>query len=198
MTKTSGPRVRDRRAEIGRALHRCIEKRGYARTTLAHLAAEAGMAPSHVRYYFAGKEAVLEYYFEFLCHRTLEPIRAIVGATPREWIDSFVSFVFDETPAIRSLLRVVVEMKGLSIHNARMRRAALAFDREMLGVLEKTFEQTELARGLEPRDAAEIAYALVYGLLSRLPFDERSGLARSRELFRGSLLRLAGLDPEQA
>ena len=47
------------------ALHDCVIKKGYAKTTLADIADTAGMYPSHLLYYYNGKEAVLHHFFQF-------------------------------------------------------------------------------------------------------------------------------------
>ncbi|MGO4838415.1 TetR family transcriptional regulator, partial [Rhizobiaceae sp. 2RAB30] len=54
----------EQRRHIMQALHRCIRRKGYAFTSLRDLAEEADMSASHVRYYFDGKDVVLEYYLE--------------------------------------------------------------------------------------------------------------------------------------
>jgi AcrR family transcriptional regulator len=45
---------KERRGKILQALHRCISKRGFSRSSLTDIAIEAGMSPSHIRYYFEG------------------------------------------------------------------------------------------------------------------------------------------------
>lgn len=51
------------RGGIFKALHDCIVEQGYARTSLTDVARAAGMSPSHLLYYFPGKDAILEDYF---------------------------------------------------------------------------------------------------------------------------------------
>ena len=61
-------------------LVRCIREKGYASTSLTDIAIRAQMSPSHIRYYFDGKDAILEYYLETTCADIIRDIRAIDGA----------------------------------------------------------------------------------------------------------------------
>ena len=62
----SKPRSRGdkRRARILLAFHDCILDKGYARTTLRDVSRKADISASHLLYYFSGKDAILEQYFE--------------------------------------------------------------------------------------------------------------------------------------
>ena len=53
----------ERRRRIFKSLHDCIIRKGYVKTSLADIADGAGMSPSHLLYYFNGKEDILEQYF---------------------------------------------------------------------------------------------------------------------------------------
>ena len=65
------PRGHQRRRRIYKALHHCIINKGYVKTTLADIAKAAGMSPSHLLYYFKGKEDILELYFATVSERFL-------------------------------------------------------------------------------------------------------------------------------
>src|SRR5687768_14144321 len=54
------PAEKDRRGAIRYALFECIRDKGYAATSLGDVASAAGLSPSHVLYYYANKDAVLE------------------------------------------------------------------------------------------------------------------------------------------
>ena len=66
-----------RRRKIFRALHDCIIARGYSNTTLGDIASQAGMSPSHLLYYFPGKERILEDYFADVAEWFLQRIEDI-------------------------------------------------------------------------------------------------------------------------
>ncbi len=78
----AGPGRRDsrgdqRRRRIFKSLHDCILSQGYVKTTLADIASGADMTASHLLYYFKGKEAILEQYFENVSVMFLERIDEI-------------------------------------------------------------------------------------------------------------------------
>ena len=81
------PRGEKRRKLIFRSLHTCIIKKGYAKTTLADIAEGAGMSPSHLLYYFKGKEAILEDSFQNVALQILERLDSFRGHPPGEPID---------------------------------------------------------------------------------------------------------------
>jgi AcrR family transcriptional regulator len=67
---------------------------GYVKTTLADIAKGAGMTPSHLLYYFKGKEAILEQYFENVSVSFLNQIEEFRSQKPREQIQSLTDFWF--------------------------------------------------------------------------------------------------------
>ena len=72
--QTNGPRGDKRRKLILRALHDCIIDKGYAKTTLANIARVAEMYPSHLLYYYEGKDAILVHYFKNVSEKILQRI----------------------------------------------------------------------------------------------------------------------------
>ena len=70
------PRGENRRKRIFSSLHDCIIKKGYSKTTLADIAKSADMSPSHLLYYFDGKDAILEDYFQKVALQIVERLAA--------------------------------------------------------------------------------------------------------------------------
>jgi AcrR family transcriptional regulator len=158
-----GLHVEDRRTQIVQALHRCIREKGYAGTSLTDIAVGAGMSPSHIRYYFEGKDAILEYYFDLHCRRIIEDIRAIDDSDPIAWFKGFMGY-FIANPHIHAVgLSVIVEIFGLSVHQPRLREIKTTYDAEMLSILRVFFERVGTV-GVTPMEAAEILQALEVGL----------------------------------
>ena len=83
-----------KRKRILEALHRCIIAKGYAKTTLAEIATEAELYPSHVLYYFEGKEAILEYYFTQISALFRRRLNSFKDEAPSEKIKSLTDFFF--------------------------------------------------------------------------------------------------------
>ena len=77
----------ERRKRILAALHDCIIDKGYPKTTLADVAESAGMTPSHLLYYFRGKDAILEQYFQNVADRILKRIDEFSAHSPERQID---------------------------------------------------------------------------------------------------------------
>ena len=162
----------DRKQAIVQALHRCIREQGYARTSLTDIALKAGMSPSHIRYYFDGKEAILRHYFAHLCRDLLAQIRAIPTEDPSAWLARFARFHFGNARISQSGLAVIVEIFGVAMHDATMRKIKLEFDSEMLAILRRFFERAGCADGLSPATAAELARAMDIGLKYSTAFAE--------------------------
>jgi AcrR family transcriptional regulator len=162
----------DRRRAIVRALHRCIREKGFAATSLTDIALRARMSPSHIRYYYEGKDAILREYFSQLCGDLLQQIRAIPFNDPEAWLKHFARFHFGNPRISQSGLAVIVEIFGVAMHDPEMKSIKLAFDETMLTILESFFERVGCAPGLTPRVAAQLARAMDIGLKYATAFAE--------------------------
>lgn len=193
-SKKAPTSVDEWRTHIAKALYHCVRKNGYAFTSLNTLAAEAGMSASHLRYYFGGKEAVLEFYVEQLCAKFVEQLDEMRPLPPAALIDALTEFCFGEkvSPA---RLGVLQEIFALTIHHPRMRRMKSDYDAHVRSMLADMFAKVPRAPGLEVADAARLAHALVEGFLHDAVFDGETTLATPRRLFRETMLKLAGLPP---
>ncbi len=187
------PHLDERRVAIVRALDRCIREKGYAHTSLNDVAAAAGMSPSHLLYYFPGKEAVLELYFRSSGAAMLADLTARVADPPGRQIDALAEYFFGGRLQGRVEQGIVLELFGQAVHRRGLRRIKADFDRRMKAHLTSLFRQTPRAAGVGAEDAAETAFALLVGFIATSYFDERLELARARSLFRDGVRMLAGL-----
>jgi len=194
-TGASSPPVTapDRRDRIAAGLDRCIRKRGYAASTLSEIAAAAGMSPSHVHYYFDGKAAILAYLFENLCDSLLEEVRPLANNPPLDQINAVARFFFGDPRTSPEMVGVYLEIFGVAVHSDRIRATKTRWDREMRRYFEQLFAQTHRSESLSAEAAADLAFALLMGLRTTAYFEVSGNLQRSQELFRGELMRLAGL-----
>lgn len=188
----------ERRRVIVEALDRCIRAKGYAHTSLNDLAAEAGMSPSHLHYYFTGKEAVLELYLRVAGDTLLADVRAFASDPPDARIDAIAAYFFGGRLAGSVDQGVVLELFGQSVHRPALRRIKAGFDRGMKAHLTDLFRKTPRLAGLRAEDAAESAFALLTGFVATSYFDDRLTVARARALFRDGVRRLAGLPRTRA
>lgn len=192
------PRDEDRRGRILAALFDLICERGYSRTSLADLAAAAGMSPSHLLYYFPNKDAVLIELFEFCAQKMLRDVVSLPADTPERQCTALADFFFGGDVMTRRDQSFMLELFGLATHDERLRRIKANFDRQLKAVLAALFRRTARLEGVSAEDAAEIALSTLVGLLTSAYFDETLEPARSRVLFGAVLAHLAGLSPAEA
>jgi AcrR family transcriptional regulator len=202
MAKARAPRNRDstsretqnleRRDSIIRALHRCIAKRGFSKTSLTNIAVEAGMSPSHIRYYFEGKDAILESYLEQTCTQILERIRAIDTDDAERWFEEFTTFFIGNPWITPGRLSVQMEIFGVSIHDKALRHIKVNYDQQIRLILEGYFERVGTAPGLTPKSAAEIAQALEAGLKYNTVFQDQFDPVHTRKIFIAGINHLTG------
>ena len=195
----AAPRKRDgrgdqRRREIFKSLHDCILARGYVKTTLADVAAGAGMSASHLLYYFKGKEAILEQYFANVAVRFLETLDTFSGEPPERQIQSLADFWFKSEAGTRQEIGFMLECFGAAVNDPVLQGTKAEFDGRCKAYLVTIFEQTPAAFMGSTKDAAEIAYALMIGLRSAVYFDENITLDDAHRLFIGSMRAMSGLE----
>ena len=99
----------DRRRELVEATIRTIGRRGYAATTLSHVAGDAGLSPGIVNFYFKSKEQLLQESLEYLVveyDRISQQIIAAAGPDAAAQLMALVAADFD--PAIFTREKVAV------------------------------------------------------------------------------------------
>ena len=183
-----------RRRRIFKSLHDCILAQGYVKTTLADIAKGADMSASHLLYYFKGKEAILEQYFESVSIRFLEKIDAFSEQQPREQIQSLADFWFKGEAGAVKEIGFMLECFGAAVNDQVLRITKAEFDERCKAYLVDVFEQCPTAFMGSSKDAAEIAYSLMIGLRSAVYFDTDIDLDDAHRLFLGSMLTMSGLD----
>ncbi len=182
-----------RRRRILSALHDCIIEQGYARTTLADIARKADMSPSHLLYYFDGKEAVLSEYFQRVANRIVARMQAFLGEPPAHQIELLTDLFFAGKGISRFEIGFMLECFGVAVHDAVLHSEKTELDRVCKGCLRELFRAAP-SRG-RARDCAEIGYALLIGLRTAAFFDSDLDLQKARDLFRNEMYSLAGLAP---
>jgi AcrR family transcriptional regulator len=184
--------VEEWRDHIANALYHCVQKQGYAFISLNALATEAGISASHLRYYFEGKEAVLEYYVEHLCEKLRAELDALQGLPADELIDGLGEFHFGPKVSPKRL-GVMHEIFALTLHHPRMRQIKARYDCYLRGLLVRVFATGKPADDPAIEAGARIGYALLEGFLQNAAFDEKVKLAETRALFVRTMRDLAGV-----
>lgn len=187
---------KDRRGTIRYALFQCIRDKGYAATTLADVAAAAGLSASHLLYYYDSKDAVLEDLFTVATRHMLDDIAKLPWDRLDAAIEAIADYFFGGKFLSRTEIATMLQFWGLSTHHPRLRETKTAFDDDLRRRLIELFQRGK-REGVSARDAADIAYALLSGLLSAVYFSPDLDLARARSLVRSTFGRLAGIRPRK-
>ena len=184
----------ERRKRILQALHDCIIDKGYAKTTLADIARVAEMYPSHLLYYFRGKDAILEYYFKNVADKIRNRIESFHTDAPQKQIDQFAELFFAGNGLTISEIGFMLECFGVAVHHSELQREKSELDKHCKNCLKELFMNTPGAgTDVKAGDAAELAYAMLIGLRTAVYFDENLELPTAHRLFHKNMLDLAGL-----
>ncbi len=198
-TVAAAPDKRDsrgdkRRRQIFKSLHDCILAKGYVKTTLADIAEGANMSASHLLYYFKGKEAILEQYFERVSERFLARIDSFREQPPREQIQSLADFWFKGEASTRQEIGFMLECFGAAVNDPVLQVTKADFDVRCKAYLAEIFRMAPSVVMGDTKDAAEISYSVMIGLRSAVYFDDDIDLEDAHRLFVRSMLVMCALD----
>jgi AcrR family transcriptional regulator len=182
-----------RRKSIFRSLHACILNKGYAKTTLADIAEGADMSPSHLLYYFKGKEAILEEYFQNVALQILERLDSFREHPPREQIDLLSELFFSGAGITKSEIGFMLECFGVAVNDKVLRKEKAELDVQCKKYLADLFSETPRPIISDAGDCAEVCYAVLIGLRSAVFFDDSIELDNANRLFHDSILRMTGI-----
>jgi AcrR family transcriptional regulator len=193
VTEERSPVAKGRRERIIEALCERMLARGFAATTLADVARAAHMTPSHLLYYFKGKEEILNACFEGVTAQIMSGLATLDGEPLPARLERIAEYFFGGKLLHKSDLAITLEFFGTAVHDKTLHATKACFDRAVKAWLAHTFEAAPRAPGVSPEDAAEAAYAMIVGLSTSAFFDERLGFERARALLADSLHNLAGM-----
>ncbi len=180
-----------RRRAILTALHDCIIEQGYSQTTLADVARKADMSPSHLLYYFDGKNAMLSAYFQTVADRILIRLSEFTTETPARQIKLLSDLFFAGKGITRFEIGFMLECFGVAVHDEQLHDQKASLDRACKAYLQDLFRRSTSADRAD--DCAEIAYSLLIGLRTAAYFDDRLDLPEALRLFRTEIESLAGI-----
>ena len=189
-----GRRGNERRRSIFKSLHDCILAKGYVKTTLADIAQAAEMSPSHLLYYFKGKEDILEQYFQAVSVRFLERLKDISTQPGDQQIQSLADFWFRGETSTKQEIGFMLECFGAAVHDDVLKVTKAQFDVRCKDYLGRIFDTAPAKVQGGRKDAAELAYAMMIGLRSAVYFDDGIGLDYAHRLFRQSMRSMCGYD----
>ncbi|MDH3509816.1 MAG: TetR/AcrR family transcriptional regulator [Gammaproteobacteria bacterium] len=179
-----------RRKIILEAFHDCIIREGYSKTSLQDVAEAAEMTPSHLLYYFSGKSAMLEFYFESVSQRIMDRIDGFRHESPARQVELLADLYFAGKGITNAETGFMLECFGVAVHSDSLHGEKAKLDKFGKAHLEELFIATGCSRAAAT-DRAEEAYALLVGLRTSAFFDNRVSLRRARNLFRATVLGFA-------
>ena len=187
----------NRRRKIFRSLHDCVLEQGYVRTTLADIARGAGMRPSHLLYYFKGKEDILEQYFQLVSERFVERLASFESESHEVQIAFLVDFWFRGETSTREEIGFMLECFGAAVHDLELRKTKAEFDRYCKADLTRIFLNSPGANDEQnqeqiAREQAELSYSMMIGLRSAVYFDDEIDLNEAHRLFLTSVREMSG------
>lgn len=162
---TDTSKAEERRARILDALRRCILRKGYSATSFNELAQEAGMSPSHVFYYFQGKDAVLQELYRDLAQRLIASLSTHQDESPEEQFQTMADYAFSGEHFTHDERLVFTEMIGQSLHNPSVREMRDGLATAVVTYLTNVFESCPRPPGLNAENAGLAAAALGTGLV---------------------------------
>jgi AcrR family transcriptional regulator len=186
------------------AARRCLEERGYARTTARDLVAESGTNLGSIGYHFGSKEALLAEALEQAFEEYTEKILAVARSAPSDVepgdagavsdrIRSSWVAIAEQLPAIRPMTLAVAEALAQAERNpALRRRLAGQYQRLRRTIASVIMEVTPQVPPETARVIASFHMALADGLIVQWLLDPRrtpSGeelFDAARLLFRGT------------
>ena len=144
------------RERIVEAAFGTLSRLGYADTSVKDIAAEAGVAPGLVHYYFKSKEELVVAAIEFMCQKTAPP----TGDDPEAVAWSVFAEALASLNERRDIHRLVFDMVGLAMHNDTVSAAVRHFfeqeRRHTEELVQAVMAQRESPRGAAPAIAAAI------------------------------------------
>ncbi len=197
---TTGAAVRGgkRRRAIFKALHDCVIEKGYSKTMLADVARAADMSPSHLLYYFRGRDAILQNYFSDVVQRIIARMETFRHEPAERKIELLAELFFGGTSVDKSEIGFMLECFGVAVHDKQLQHQKAVVDQFCKAYLQELFESSSGGKA-RARDSAEVAYAMLVGLRTASYFDERLSPRRARTVFRnemrGRALSTAGTAP---
>jgi TetR/AcrR family transcriptional repressor of uid operon len=167
-----------RREQIIAAGLACFGRSGYHATTMADVAAQAGVSKGTPYLYFDSKQALFLALHEQWDCGAGQRIDAAVGAlpeagrqSPRAVLRAVAAAIAAHVQAETETCRVLMEARALAAHEPVIAAAVRAADQHMHQQLEELFEAGvaagEWPEGTDPALAARLFAAGLYGLMAQ-------------------------------
>jgi len=148
----------ERRLQILKALHTCLQEKSFEKTSIKDIARVAGVNHGVLHYYFTGKDDILLHYIDYVINDYQAQAREWLRSkdpkdcTMAEYLDEIFRFVNDRMTLNMNLSRNFVEIWEIALYNDKVRsklhEAYTRWIEEMVAMLASYIEDKERARHL--------------------------------------------------
>ena len=162
--------ISDRRHAIVNAATAALGREGFHSTSIKDIAAEAGVAPGLVHYYFASKEELLVAVLDGLSRDISRRWRSAIEGLrdPIDKVDAALTASADWVRSHPEFYRIVFDLHAIGFTNEPVRRGLEElWERQIADISEEVeaiYRDSGVPRALPPRRAAELIAAAVDGL----------------------------------
>jgi len=167
-----------RRAQIIAAALACFARAGYHATTMADVAAQAGVSKGTPYLYFESKEALFIALGEEWDCGLADRVNAAIAAlpesgrrSPRQVLHAVAGAVAGHVQEQAQACRVLMEARALAAHEPSIAAAVLAADtrthQQLEGLIAAGVEAGEWPAATDPALAARLFTAGLYGLMAQ-------------------------------
>jgi AcrR family transcriptional regulator len=167
------PRLADhdaRRAEIVEALWRVLQQYGIHEVSVRSVAAEAGMSPTALRYYFPSQDTLIETAMaEMVTAASVDVLPRLESARDRAGVEAMLAAVLPIGPEGRRDQEIYLEFSSRSRTSPALaeisERTGAGFRRLARRAIEVLAASGELRPGLDPEPTAACLDAVIQGLI---------------------------------
>ncbi|MXM67236.1 TetR family transcriptional regulator [Streptomyces sp. HUCO-GS316] len=187
------------RALILETAMRLFQERGYEKTTMRAVAKEAGVSVGNAYYYFAGKEHLIQFFYDRIAAEHQEAVREVLGRETdlearlagvlKAWLDIATPYHEFAVQFFKTAADPDSPLSPFSPESEHARMEAISVHRQVLAGATKTKVPEEL-RDVLP----ELMWLSQMGLVLYWIFDRTEGRERSYRLAeRGARLTARGV-----
>ncbi|QXJ21130.1 TetR family transcriptional regulator C-terminal domain-containing protein [Actinomadura graeca] len=159
----------DRRRQLGRAVWRVVRSQGVSALTVRRVGQEAGWTSGAVQYYFASRNALLEYAFQLVQQQTLDRLAAVAEtAGDEEAARTAFHQVLPSSDEVRAEAEVWFSFLGLALGDPGLREVGRKGQRIVIDAIAAAVGRSQragvISRDLDPQMVAVEGIALADGL----------------------------------
>jgi len=133
----------ERRRQIMEALHGCLLKKPFDRTSIKEIAAAAGINHGMLHYYFKSKEDILLHYIEYVIEQYQSLFNDWMHSkgpameSPEEFLRASFDFMSDKITLNRDLSKIFIEIWEIAIYNGKVREKLRKAYAEWIGTVDR-------------------------------------------------------------